>query len=102
MFILLSDGSHIEIINLTAEENKEVCGCKKSNILKKIKYSYTTDQKHWVGDGFHVYGLLRPTGDLNKFISPFVMLDYASPKEFSSSNQRRGVGEHPHRVALKQ
>ena len=25
------------------------------------------------------------------------MLDYASPKEFSSSNQRRGVGEHPHR-----
>ena len=67
------------------------------NALKKIKYSYSAEQKHWVGDGFHVYGLLRPTDDLNKFISPFVMLDYASPKEFSSSNQRRGVGEHPHR-----
>ena len=67
------------------------------NILKKLKYSFTTNQKHWVGNGFHVYGLLRPTEDLNKFISPFVMLDYASPKEFSSSNQRRGVGEHPHR-----
>ena len=65
--------------------------------LKKIKYSYSAEQKHWVGDGFHVYGLLRPTDDLNKFISPFVMLDYASPKEFSSSKQRRGVGEHPHR-----
>ena len=25
------------------------------------------------------------------------MLDYASPKEFISTNQRRGVGEHPHR-----
>ena len=25
------------------------------------------------------------------------MLDYASPKEFSITNQRRGVGEHPHR-----
>ena len=67
------------------------------NTLKKIKYSYKAEQKHWVGDGFHVYGLLRPTDELNKFISPFVMLDYASPKEFSSSSQRRGVGEHPHR-----
>ncbi len=66
-------------------------------ILKKIKYSFSAQQKHWVGDGFHVYGLLRPTDELNKFISPFVMLDYASPKEFSSSKQRRGVGEHPHR-----
>ncbi len=67
------------------------------NILKKIRYSYAANQKHWVGDGFHVYGLLRPNDDLNKFISPFVMLDYASPKEFISTNQRRGVGEHPHR-----
>ena len=22
--------------------------------LKKIKYSYSAEQKHWVGDGFHV------------------------------------------------
>ena len=65
--------------------------------LKKIKYTYTSDQKHWVGDGFHVYGLLRPSEELNKFISPFIMLDYASPKEFSITDQRRGVGEHPHR-----
>ena len=64
---------------------------------KKIKFTYTADQKHWVGDGFHVYGLLRPTEQLNKFISPFLLLDYASPKEFSTTNQRRGVGEHPHR-----
>ena len=65
--------------------------------LKKIKYIYTANQKHWVGDGFHVYGLLRPSEELNKFINPFIMLDYASPKEFSITNQRRGVGEHPHR-----
>ena len=65
--------------------------------LKKIKYTYTTDLKHWVGDGFHVYGLLRPSVELNKFISPFIMLDYASPKEFSITDRRRGVGEHPHR-----
>ena len=65
--------------------------------LKKIKYTYTANQKHWVGDGFHVYGLIRPSEELNKFISPFIMLDYASPKEFSITDQRRGVGEHPHR-----
>ena len=65
--------------------------------IKKVKLSYSVDQKHWVGNGFHVYGLLRPTEDLNKYISPFVMLDYASPKEFSKTNERRGVGEHPHR-----
>ena len=65
--------------------------------LKKIKYTFTANQKHWVGDGFHVYGLLRPSEELNKFISPFIMLDYASPKEFSITDQRRGVGEHPHR-----
>ena len=66
-------------------------------VSKKIKITYTADQKHWVGDGFHVYGLLRPSEELNKFITPFVMLDYASPKEFFPTNQRRGVGEHPHR-----
>ena len=66
-------------------------------VSKKIKLTYTASQKHWVGDGFHVYGLLRPSEELNKFITPFVMLDYASPKEFSPTNQPRGVGEHPHR-----
>ena len=65
--------------------------------LKKIKYSYSAEQKHWVGDGFHVYGLLRPTDDLNKFISNFCYARLRISKEFSSSNQRRGVGEHPHR-----
>ena len=65
--------------------------------IKKVKLSYAADQKHWVGNGFHVYGLLRPTEDLNKYISPFVMMDYASPKEFPKTNERRGVGEHPHR-----
>ena len=66
-------------------------------VSKKIKLTYTAGQKHWVGDGFHVYGLLRPSEELNKFITPFVMLDYASPKEFLPTNQRRGVGKHPHR-----
>ena len=32
-------------------------------------------------------------------LSPFLMFDYAAPKEFppSKSRDRRGVGQHPHR-----
>ena len=59
--------------------------------IKKVKFSYAVEQKHWVGNGFHVYGLLRPSEELNKYISPFIMMDYASPKEFSKTNERRGV-----------
>jgi len=64
---------------------------------KKIQLSYAVDQKHWVGDGFNVHGLLRPSEKINRYISPFILMDYASPKEFSKTTQRRGVGEHPHR-----
>jgi hypothetical protein len=65
--------------------------------IKKVKLTYSVDKKHWVGNGFHVYGFLRPTEELNKYVSPFVMMDYASPKYFSKTTERRGVGEHPHR-----
>jgi len=64
---------------------------------KKLKLAYDVKDRHWVGDGFHVHGLLRPTEDLTRHISPFILMDYASPKEFSKSTKRRGVGEHPHR-----
>ena len=32
-----------------------------------------------------------------KALSPWLMFDYAAPKEFTPSYQRRGVGKHPHR-----
>ena len=35
--------------------------------IKKVKFNYTVQEKHWVGDGFHVHGLLRPSDELNKF-----------------------------------
>ena len=64
---------------------------------KKVKFSYKVADRHWVGDGFYVHGLLRPSSELLKYISPFILMDYASPKEFPSTEKRRGVGEHPHR-----
>ena len=64
---------------------------------KKLKVAYDAKQRHWVGDGFYVHGLLRPNDQLNQLISPFVLMDYASPHNFPKTAARLGVGEHPHR-----
>ncbi|MCI5071594.1 pirin family protein [bacterium] len=64
---------------------------------KKIKMAYSVEDRHWVGDGFYVHGLLRPTAELNPWISPFILMDYASPHAFPASETPKGVGEHPHR-----
>jgi redox-sensitive bicupin YhaK (pirin superfamily) len=66
-------------------------------MIKKVLLSSTKKLKHWVGNGFHVHGLLRASEEINSIISPFIMIDYASPKEFSKSKVLKGVGEHPHR-----
>lgn len=51
---------------------------------------------HWVGDGFPVNSLMSyQTQGVD--ISPFLLLDYAGPAEFESSDRPRGVGQHPHR-----
>jgi quercetin 2,3-dioxygenase len=69
----------------------------KESKAKSVKFTYMVKEKHWVGDGFHVHGLLRPSHGINKYISPFILMDYASPKHFSPSNKPKGVGQHPHR-----
>lgn len=65
-----------------------------NKVLKKVK----CENRHWVGNGFFVHGLLRPNNKLIKLTSPFLLVDYASPIVFSKSNKiKRGVGVHPHR-----
>src|ERR1700733_4552069 len=64
--------------------------------LKKIDQIIRTDERHWVGDGFHVKSLFSYNRDAEKY-SPFLLLDYASPTEFPATKRRLGVGEHPHR-----
>jgi redox-sensitive bicupin YhaK (pirin superfamily) len=51
--------------------------------------------RHWVGDGFPVRSMF--SYDSAPSLSPFLLLDYAAPAEFSPSPVPRGVGEHPHR-----
>lgn len=57
---------------------------------------YQPGSTHVVGDGFHVRNLF-PSNDLDRALSPFIMLDYAGPTFYSSTDTPRGVGEHPHR-----
>lgn len=54
------------------------------------------DQGHWVGDGFPVRTLFFYQ-EHGQQMSPFLMLDFAGPAEFSPSEKSRGVGSHPHR-----
>jgi hypothetical protein len=49
-----------------------------------------------VGDGFPVRNLF-PSNELDREVSPFLMLDYAGPQYFTPTEHPRGVGEHPHR-----
>ena len=51
---------------------------------------------HWVGNGFPVRSVFDYNG-LGRELSPFLLLDYAAPYEFPPSDEKRGVGGHPHK-----
>jgi redox-sensitive bicupin YhaK (pirin superfamily) len=53
--------------------------------------------EHWVGNGFRVSNYFPSATDFEKRMSPFFLLDYHAPREYSPTTQRRGVGTHPHR-----
>lgn len=64
--------------------------------MRKILGTYSSPHPHWVGDGFHVRGMISPNMH-GGHLSPFIMLDYAAPESFTPTTQRRGVGQHPHK-----
>jgi len=64
--------------------------------MKGLIGLYRPGSQHMVGDGFPVRNLF-PSNDLDREVSPFLMLDYAGPQYFEPTDHPRGVGEHPHR-----
>jgi redox-sensitive bicupin YhaK (pirin superfamily) len=64
--------------------------------MKKMLRIHKDSEMHWVGNGFPVRTIFDYNG-LGRELSPFLLLDYAAPYPFSPSNERRGVGGHPHR-----
>ncbi len=68
-----------------------------TNVEKTVQVKvYQPGSQHVVGDGFHVRNLF-PSNDLDRELSPFIMLDYAGPTFYPATDHPRGVGEHPHR-----
>ncbi len=63
---------------------------------KEILGIYQPGSTHMVGDGFPVRNLF-PSNDLDREVSPFLMLDYVGPQYFPPTEHARGVREHPHR-----
>jgi redox-sensitive bicupin YhaK (pirin superfamily) len=67
-----------------------------TSTVKGLIGLYQPGSRHMVGDGFPVRNLF-PSNDLDREVSPFLMLDYAGPQYFEPTDHPRGVGEHPHR-----
>jgi redox-sensitive bicupin YhaK (pirin superfamily) len=65
--------------------------------MRKILAVHDPNPPHWVGDGFLVRSIFSYDGLGREKLSPFLMLDYAAPRNFEPATERRGVGEHPHR-----
>lgn len=65
-------------------------------ILKRILKVVGPRGHHWVGDGFPVRQMFG-YNDLGRELSPFLLLDYAGPRQFEPTKEKRGVGAHPHR-----
>lgn len=63
---------------------------------KNILGIYQPGSTYMVGDGFPVRNLF-PSNEIDREVSPFLMLDYAGPQYFTPTDHPRGVGEHPHR-----
>lgn len=66
--------------------------------MKTLSSIQSREKGHWVGDGFPVRSIFS-YHDRPAELSPFLLLDYAGPVDFTPAapGQRRGVGEHPHR-----
>lgn len=68
----------------------------KESSIKKLRCIQRSVDRHWVGNGFPVRTLFAYS-NLGSALSPFLLLDYAGPMEFPPTDERLGVGEHPHR-----
>jgi hypothetical protein len=65
--------------------------------MRKLLAVHDANPPHWVGDGFPVRSIFSYDNLGRETLSPFLMLDYAAPRNFEPATVRRGVGEHPHR-----
>jgi len=64
--------------------------------MKQLALIKRSNGSHWVGDGFPVQSIFS-YNDIAEKISPFLLMDHAGPAHFPPTQQKLGVGQHPHR-----
>ena len=64
--------------------------------MKQLTFIKRSNGRHWVGDGFPVQSIFSYQ-DVAAELSPFLLMDYAGPADFPPTDQKLGVGQHPHR-----
>src|SRR3954469_24846807 len=64
---------------------------------REVAGIYPSPGLHWVGNGYRVAGYFSSIPDAVRKLSPFLLLDYHPTYDYSPTNDRRGVGVHPHR-----
>jgi redox-sensitive bicupin YhaK (pirin superfamily) len=64
--------------------------------MRKLLEVHRAGPQHWVGDGFPVRTIFS-YDQAGAALSPFLLLDHAGPARFPSTQDKRGVGVHPHR-----
>jgi redox-sensitive bicupin YhaK (pirin superfamily) len=83
------------VMNNRATDRKAHVDSDGSRSVESVHRSTTF---HWVGDGFHVSTYFPSAGLPPERVSPFVLMDYGPPKDFTPlARGKRGVGWHPHR-----
>src|SRR2546423_2928361 len=68
----------------------------KDQTMKKLLRIHQSSGLHWVGNGFPVRSVFDYNG-LGRELSPFLLLDYGAPYQFAPTDEKRGVGAHPHK-----
>jgi quercetin 2,3-dioxygenase len=86
-----------EVANRPAPRNETMTATKTAG-LRTVESIHRSTTFHWVGNGFHVSTYFPSAGLPPERVSPFVLMDYGPPKEFTPLGRgKRGVGWHPHR-----
>ena len=68
----------------------------KNQPMKQLQQIIRSSGIHWVGNGFPVRSVFNYSEHARE-LSPFLLLDYASPHSFPPASEKRGVGAHPHK-----
>lgn len=64
---------------------------------KTVRAVVSPKENHWVGNGFFVSTIFSVFDMPYEILTPFILMDHAAPKNFPPTDEKLGVGEHPHR-----